>query len=410
MRLRLFLLSALFFAGTLCAFAQRADRIKSDPETIWASGRGATSSEADKAALEALLARLSRYVDFPDHPGREYSLMATFREDVRRCSHRMSDGAAVLRYLSESEVPLIFEARRRKVDELEETGDRTGKAVYYEWAEVELSSLPGRHAERLRLLSQKRETAPDRNPVDIRALRMEHLEREVRRIRSAFQSVPASLEMSAAKVPEPEIPSVDTLLRPEREPLGQILPAPQCGVAFPEIPFHPAFRAAPFPVERPDAGGRHDRVFLLAGAGFLPEMSAGLAGAFCRDRWGMYASVYGNFVASAASYACRRDGSAGDRYIWPTGASRVSSLQMSAGVCRKVMPGLAVTAGAGWGRRAVLWEDSAGAWAYVEDLSVQGPVLESGLIGWRGALCGSIGLSTVAFRTLGVKIGVGVSF
>lgn len=410
MKLRLFLLSVLFFTGVHCSFAQRADRIKSDPETIWASGKGTTPSEADKAALDALLARLSRHVEFPDHPGQAYSLMATFREDVRRHSHRISDGAAVLRYLSESEVSLIFEARRRKVDELEKTGDRTGKAVYYEWAEVELSSLPGDHAERLRILSQKRETAPDKNPVDIHALRMEHLEREVRRIRSAFQSPPASLETSAAKVTKPEILRVDTLSRPDREPLGNLLPAPQIGVSIPAMPFHPAFRADPRPAERPDADGRNDRVFLLAGAGFLPEMSAGLAGAFLWDCWGMYVSACGNFVSSAASYTCRQDGAAGDRYIWPTGISRVSAFQLSAGVCRTVVPGLAVTAGAGWGRRRVLWEDSVGSWAYVEDLSVKGPVLECGLMGWRGTLCGSLGLSTVAFRTLGVKIGVGISF
>lgn len=410
MRLKLLLLPVLFLAGTFCSSAQRADRIKSDPETIWASGKGETPLEADRIALDALLARLSRLVEFPEHPGREYALMETFREDLRRCSHRMSDGAAVLRYLSISELPLIFDARSRKADELERAGDRTGKAMYYEWAEVELASLPGNHAELLRLLSQKREKAPDKEPVDIHALRMEHLEREIRRIRSAFQGAPASLETSAAKATRPEILPVDTLSRPDSEPLGTLLPAPQSGASIPATHFHPALRAAPLPAERTDADGRRDRVFLLAGAGFLPEMSAGLSGAFLWDRWGMYASAYGNFVTSAASYACRQDGAAGDRYVWPTGISRVSAIQLSAGVCRTLVPGWALTAGAGWGHRGVLWEDSAGSWAYVEDLSVKGPVLECGLMGWRGTLCGSMGLSTVAFRTLGVKIGVGISF
>lgn len=409
MKRKFLLLAVLFVCGALSSFAQRVDLIKSDPEMIWASGKGSDPVAADGTALDALLARLSRLVEFQGLSGRESALMETYREEVRRYSHRISDGASVLRYLSVKELPLVFESRRRKVDELESAGDRTGQAVYYEWAEVELSSLPGDRKDRLRELSRKRKAAPDKAAVDVRAHRMGHLAREIERIRTALQEAPALLETPfiARSVPEK---TEEPVLRRQAEPLVMSQPVPAVGVSVPVPEEHPEFRTSVFPAQEPVVSTSHRRFSILVGGGCFPEAVAGVMGAVQWRRWGCYVSAFGNAVSPAAAYSCLKDGTAGDRYIWPSGASRVSVLHCSGGVVRNLTPCLAVTAGGGWGRRLVRWEDTSGNWASVEDLSVQGPILEAGLLGWRGRLCASVGVSTVTFRTLGVKAAFGIRF
>ncbi len=71
---------------------------------------------------------------------------------------------------------------------------------------------------------------------------------------------------------------------------------------------------------------------------------------------------------------------------------------------------LGLYATAGYGYRNIFWDNTDGQWVRMEDLSARGLAVTAGtLLSWKH-LCGSIGLSTIAFQTLGVSVGIGLAF
>lgn len=67
-------------------------------------------------------------------------------------------------------------------------------------------------------------------------------------------------------------------------------------------------------------------------------------------------------------------------------------------------------AGAGYGKRQLLWQDVDGGWAEVSDWSVKGLEMEAGAIFRWNRLAFSAGVSTVRFRTCSATVGVGFCF
>ena len=126
--------------------------------------------------------------------------------------------------------------------------------------------------------------------------------------------------------------------------------------------------------------------------------------------WGGYLRFHSNFKPVVHSYICSSDSSWDGGTMWPSGNSQISILQASAGVRKNFGPWFGISAGAGYGRKVVLWEDLSGEWAKVQDLSTSNVLLECGLIVDAGPVEIQAGVSTIAFRTISLDFGLGFRF
>ena len=142
----------------------------------------------------------------------------------------------------------------------------------------------------------------------------------------------------------------------------------------------------------------------------LPEYSGGLFLAWEKHRFGCYVKAVSDFNKSEYEYSCMSDGTTEGGYIWTTGRSVVSRLNVTTGVTMCVCKWLSVYAGAGYGSRLLLWEDSTGVWAKVSDISYIGVAADAGVRFHLRRICLSAGVSTVCFRTMSADISLGFSF
>ena len=193
-RLSLILLLAIWMPMTLTA--QTADRIKADPSYVWAEGGGQGLSDADEAAVDALVRLLSVTEELPLAPSVRQRVWETYRSDIQKCSARSVESPGrVIRYMEWIRIPEIFAARWKKVRELaasaesaRQRGDPAAARCYCAWAETYLESLPpGQQALRNRL--SRLDASLGAGPVA--PLRMRNVESEVRAIRAAL-SLPAA--------------------------------------------------------------------------------------------------------------------------------------------------------------------------------------------------------------------------
>ena len=141
----------------------------------------------------------------------------------------------------------------------------------------------------------------------------------------------------------------------------------------------------------------------------VPDPSAGAMALWCR-KFGGYVRFQSNFNSPAYSYDCCSDGTTAAGYIWTGGESRVSKLSITAGGAVQCNSWLYVCAGAGYGRRLLLWQDSAGGWARVSDTSLSGLAADAGVLLRFGRFAVYAGISTTAFRCLDTSVGLGLNF
>lgn len=148
----------------------------------------------------------------------------------------------------------------------------------------------------------------------------------------------------------------------------------------------------------------------VSAVAMFPEYSGGLMVVWEKYRFGAYVKAVSNFRDSGSSYACLSDGTTEDGYIWTSGRSRVSRLSVTAGLVFRACPWLSLYAGAGYGDRTLLWEDSSQLWAKVSDRSFRGASADLGLQLrlWRFRI--GAGVSTTAFRTADAEVSVGFCF
>lgn len=143
----------------------------------------------------------------------------------------------------------------------------------------------------------------------------------------------------------------------------------------------------------------------------FPEYSGGLQVTWEKYRFGAYVKAVSNFRASGSSYSCLSDGTAEGGYIWTTGRTKVSRLSVTAGLVYRPCSWLNLYAGAGYGSRTLLWEDSALSWARVSDRSFKGMAADIGLqFRIRRRFRVGAGFSTTAFRTADAEISLGFCF
>ena len=76
----------------------------------------------------------------------------------------------------------------------------------------------------------------------------------------------------------------------------------------------------------------------------------------------------------------------------------------------QVFPFASVYAGAGYGFYRRLWEDAAGQWLEVTDLSARGLAAETGIQVPLGHFLLMAGASTIGFRNISAELGIGWTF
>ena len=175
-------------------------------------------------------------------------------------------------------------------------------------------------------------------------------------------------------------------------------PVPETGRPSPEPRHRPlTVPAAPF----------HASALLYVG---IPDLCPGLLLSFTKGKWGGFVKGAVSLASMQASYGCYSDGTTDSGYIWTTGKEAAKRFNISAGGVFSALDFLSFYAGAGYGKRQLLWEDTTGQWASVQDRSVSGMALDAGaLFSWRH-LSLMAGISAIGFKTACAELGIGYCF
>lgn len=388
----------LLLVGLLCSLPLRGqDYIRRDYY-----GEGATQD----AAMTALMTRIGRAVSF-ENP----VLLNTYRADIGKAVIEEKRNGNVVLSLSGTVLDQVFQTRQNRaagiVDQGRRSRDDAVKKTYFNWAWYYLSSLPEGHRipgkEEIRnwLLAHKD------LPMGSLPVSMTHIEREAASIRAligdwatvAGKTLPTTL-------PGKTLPAAQDSAPPQRPALKALRAAPIAyyPLAVPDFPPLISRSQTPLPEVVPV------QTLLIATIGWAPEPVFGAVVAAHR-KWGAAATFQSNFTKVGSSYEAFSDGTRTDGgYLWPEGGSRVSLLSVSAGASYALLPWLSGYFTAGYGYRTVCWKDSEGEWARIQDISARGVYFSAGaLLGWKH-LAGTVALSTVAFQTMGITLGLGVRF
>ena len=111
-----------------------------------------------------------------------------------------------------------------------------------------------------------------------------------------------------------------------------------------------------------------------------------------------------------SDYSATSDGRTGYGYFWASGETALSRYSMAAGALMRVGKRVTGYVGAGYGRIDQIWEDTAGQWARITDISHQGVQIEAGLIFSAGKVALMAGASSVSFATISPVFGLGIHF
>ena len=131
---------------------------------------------------------------------------------------------------------------------------------------------------------------------------------------------------------------------------------------------------------------------------------------FAGKPFGAYAKASVSIPYKVGAYECLSDGTVGNGYIWTSGRESVSRWAVTAGATVSPFRNLAFYAGAGYGKRNVLWQDVANKWATVSDRGITGFVADGGIIVSLNSFNIMAGVSTFGFKTLTAEAGIGYHF
>lgn len=140
----------------------------------------------------------------------------------------------------------------------------------------------------------------------------------------------------------------------------------------------------------------------------VPDFAYGAMIGLTAGRWGGYARFKSNFTTCTSSYSCFGDGTI-NRGIpfWPSGNSSKSVMTASAGIMYRTNRWLCLYGGTGYGTSMLYWEDIDGKWAKVDDYSIKGITVETGLLAsWKFMTFG-MGVSSTAFRRVSFDLSLG---
>lgn len=143
----------------------------------------------------------------------------------------------------------------------------------------------------------------------------------------------------------------------------------------------------------------------------LPDLQPGLMFRMDIGRYGFYVKGSVPVNSMKPDFYCKSDGTTDSGFIWTTGKEKTGHISVTAGGTLSLMKYLRLYAGAGYGKRSVLWEDASGLWAEVKDLSAPGLTIDAGLLLLDDcAVSLMVGVSTLSFRTLSLELGAGFCF
>lgn len=151
----------------------------------------------------------------------------------------------------------------------------------------------------------------------------------------------------------------------------------------------------------------------LAQVSPVPDMAFGLCLGMLRSGKGAYVSVVSNFRSKSASIDCLSDGTSSGNPVWVSGRQDKTRLALTAGGIFRVADNVNILAGAGYGTRKLLWENTGGDWMRVTDRSYSGIAAEAGALftlGRRESFCLSAKAGTIAFKYLDFTVGIGYRF
>ena len=395
-----FLCCLCVVAAAVSAAAQDFDRIRYNPDMVWAQGAGRSTSAADKVALLGLCHEIAGIAGFTLPENRREAVMETYIPDLKRLSRMVASDGVVLRYIPRDEVPLIFEGRRKRAAEFEAAG-------WLEWAWYCRASLPGDHSAQLRELEGK--VKAGKEPPR----RLDYIRREIDAVKAALGRSPGSARPAADASPKQETaaavndaaPAVRDTLAPVPS-MAQAVRAEAAESAPSTIPERPG-RVQPAPA------GKAIRWGAGVEFGIMPELCPGFSAFVTGGRFGGYVSVLTNLTCGSSDISCISTDTEALYLIWPVSVENRSYWQVSAGGTMAIGGRWDVLAGAGYGRRQVIWMTSTGQRALVSDLSAAGVLLEAGgryRLPRPGGLCLHAVATTLAFRTAGIRIGASYMF
>lgn len=401
-------------------YAQNAERIKGDPSYIWAEGRGSRPTIADDAALDGLVRKLVATGELQVENAAD--VWRTYLPDIRNCSEQQTlSSGVVLRYIAWKNIPSIFDSRWRKVRELnqsalqaEQRGDKDAARTYCDWATVYLMSLPALENDlRDRVVSLRRRLGAGRTD----AVRMRNVETEVASIRVALgigERTAQRAPTTVAATKNNDIVSASPPARHSWDPLPGLPESSQLCQNYLCVPSGSLRPPSTPPEEETFYPARDDlprwrwSVLAVADIGRVPAW--GFAVSCFPGRFGGYLSIRSNYVDGRSDYQCRSDGTTDYGFIWASGHTRGSRLSMSCGGMVRLADFVRLHVGTGFGDVSVLWGDSSGQWARVTDLSVQGVLLETGLMFDFGRFSAGAGVSSIRFKDWSSLVCFGISF
>ena len=394
---------------SLVLHGQNSRRIKEDPSYIWGEGIGAGYEAAQSSAVDELIRKLSA-TDLLEVPyGSRLAVWRTYRRDIIAASGVENDGKAALRYIAWKDVDKIFSRRKALVGDLlsraSESKDPVVVATCADWALTLLDALPSDQKTRRSLESLRNKYKGTRTGV---IPGLSYIGREVEAIRAALGKKAAPVK------PATETPvSAEPVNRPSIAPLASvegIAPRPATVVSqrygisrksetYPVV----LNRVAPSTVNPWS-------YYLLLDASALPSVEGGLFLGAMKGSFGGYVSARKGFGNMRSDYSATSDGRTDYGYLWASGEAALSRYSMAAGALIRAGKRVTCYAGAGYGKIDQIWEDTAGQWARITDISHRGAQIEAGLIFSAGKVALMAGASSVSFATISPVFGLGIHF
>ena len=153
-----------------------------------------------------------------------------------------------------------------------------------------------------------------------------------------------------------------------------------------------------------------DLKFLITVTCSLP-LTYGLRIGVLKGKFGGYVAGKTDFRSVGSKYSCTSDGLLDNGMpFWGNGEIHKERMSVSAGLLFRAVRWLDIYAGLGYGYKKEAWQDIDGNWASVSDLTYKGIAADAGVIASLRRFSVSLGVSTVAFHTAGLEVGLGINF
>jgi len=159
------------------------------------------------------------------------------------------------------------------------------------------------------------------------------------------------------------------------------------------------------PIKIPE---KPNHISVLASIGVKPGFGAMIS--YTTPRLGCYIQARSNFKGANTAYECNSDGTTSEGYFWTGGEARNSIFLITIGANYRLWKSLYAYAGTGYLSNNLVWKDSNGDWAKVQDKSISGMHANLGLMYSFHKLTAGAGLTYGGKSYIEPEILVGIRF